>query len=239
MKKILYLESSGTQYINTGVYGGSNTRITAKFQMVTKPTTEYMTILGIWNSRTMDRWFYYTATAKYAIQYYSSLKQNLNMPTDDSILELDKDKNVFKVNGSTIYTGSSTAFSSTIPIYLFSSCAMNYNTQSLEPQWDNNATSRMYDCQIYVDNVMVRDYIPVLDNNNVPCMYDQLNDTYYYNQGTGSFTAGPVIDVENKIYIGVNDVAKRAKKIYVGVNNVARKVVAVYVGVNNVARKVM
>lgn len=238
-KKIMYLESSGTQYIDTGVYGGSNTRIKMKFQMVTKPTTDYMTVYGIWNSRTQNRLFYYTSTSKYATQYYTLLKQGMTIPTDDSIIEIDQNRNVYKVNGNTVYTGSSTSFSSTIPIYLFSSCAMNYDTQSLEPQWNNNATSRMYDCQIYVDDVLVRDYIPVIDENNIPCMYDKLSDAYYYNQGIGSFTAGPVIDVEKKIYLGVNGVAKRVQKIYVGVNNVAKEVVAVYLGVNDVAKKII
>jgi hypothetical protein len=38
------------------------------------------------------------------------------------------------------------------------------------------------------------------------------------------------------LYIGVSNVARKAKKAYVGVNNVARKVKKVYIGVNAVAR---
>jgi hypothetical protein len=39
-----------------------------------------------------------------------------------------------------------------------------------------------------------------------------------------------------RVYIGVNDKARRVKKIYTGINNVARKVKKIYVGVGNIAR---
>ena len=39
-----------------------------------------------------------------------------------------------------------------------------------------------------------------------------------------------------KMYIGVNDVARKVKKGYIGVNGVARKVKKGYIGVNGVAR---
>lgn len=34
------------------------------------------------------------------------------------------------------------------------------------------------------------DLIPVIDNNDIPCMYDQINDKFYYNLGTGQFSYG-------------------------------------------------
>lgn len=42
--------------------------------------------------------------------------------------------------------------------------------------------------------------------------------------------------MSEKIYTGVNGVAKEVKKIYVGVNGVAKQVKKAYVGVNNVAQ---
>lgn len=37
----------------------------------------------------------------------------------------------------------------------------------------------------------LRDYIPVIDWNNVACIYDQITGQFAYNQGTGAFIAGP------------------------------------------------
>lgn len=65
---------------------------------------------------------------------------------------------------------------------------------------DNNGGSvagitpmRTYSCQIYDNDSLIRDFIPVLDNEGTACLYDQVGETYYYNAGTGSFTAGPEV----------------------------------------------
>lgn len=47
--------------------------------------------------------------------------------------------------------------------------------------------------QIFENNILISDYIPVLDENNVACLYDKVSDSYNYNQGTGSFNAGPIV----------------------------------------------
>jgi hypothetical protein len=52
---------------------------------------------------------------------------------------------------------------------------------------------RVYSCQIYVDAVLVRDLIPVIDSDGIPCMYDKVEHKFYYNAGTGDFIAGPTV----------------------------------------------
>ena len=52
---------------------------------------------------------------------------------------------------------------------------------------------KYYNVKFYSKNVLVRDFIPVLDGDGVPCMYDKVEGKFYYNQGTGQFIAGPVI----------------------------------------------
>ncbi len=46
---------------------------------------------------------------------------------------------------------------------------------------------RVYGAKITLNNEIVRDYIPVLDANNRPCMFDKVGKKCYYNQGTGEF----------------------------------------------------
>ena len=48
--------------------------------------------------------------------------------------------------------------------------------------------ARIYRCQISEGTNLVRDLLPCLDNNNVPCMYDAVGKQTYYNAGTGTFT---------------------------------------------------
>ena len=49
---------------------------------------------------------------------------------------------------------------------------------------------QVYGAKITLNNELVRDYIPVLDKNGVPCLYEKVERKFYYNQGTGDFLYG-------------------------------------------------
>lgn len=51
---------------------------------------------------------------------------------------------------------------------------------------------KIHQCEIKMGN-QYRKYIPCLDFNGVPCMYEKLTGTLAYNAGTGDFTAGRTI----------------------------------------------
>ena len=44
--------------------------------------------------------------------------------------------------------------------------------------------------KIYDEDTLLRDYVPVLDENNIACLYDTVEGKFYYNQGTGVFIGG-------------------------------------------------
>ena len=48
---------------------------------------------------------------------------------------------------------------------------------------------RIYSCKIYDNGTLVRDFKPYYDSNGVACLFDAVSGTYYYNAGTGVFTA--------------------------------------------------
>ena len=54
--------------------------------------------------------------------------------------------------------------------------------------------TKIYSCKLYDNDVLVRDFIPVLDKDGTPCMYDKVEKKFYYNAGTGQFIAGPMIE---------------------------------------------
>ena len=70
--------------------------------------------------------------------------------------------------------------------YLF---RRNYNKDS--PR--NDIKIKSYKVKTY-DDKLVQNLIPCLDSNNRPCMYDTVSGQTFYNQGTGEFIAGPVIE---------------------------------------------
>lgn len=58
--------------------------------------------------------------------------------------------------------------------------------------WDtqNCFSGKIYYCKIWQDKVLVRDFVPVLDGNGEPCMYDKVTGGFFYNLGTSPFLYG-------------------------------------------------
>ena len=46
---------------------------------------------------------------------------------------------------------------------------------------------RIYSFKIIRNNLLIMSLTPALDQNDVPCMYDNITGTTFYNQGTGTF----------------------------------------------------
>jgi hypothetical protein len=63
------------------------------------------------------------------------------------------------------------------------------NTAESGPQ--NIPRGRIYSFKANYDGIPAADYIPCLDPNNKPCMFDIITQQPFYNQGTGEdFTYG-------------------------------------------------
>lgn len=53
---------------------------------------------------------------------------------------------------------------------------------------------RIYSYKVWDNNdSIVRNFVPALDGNDTPCLYDKVEGKFYYNAGTGNFIAGPII----------------------------------------------
>ena len=87
-------------------------------------------------------------------------------------------------NGSLSTTITTATFSTTYNLYLFGN---NENGTFAFPFY-----SKIYYCKIWENGVLVRDFIPVLDGNNVACLLERVENKFYYNKGTGIFSYGTV-----------------------------------------------
>ena len=59
------------------------------------------------------------------------------------------------------------------------------------PQWGSGIT--LYSCQIYDNGTLVRDFVPCQKPDGSIGLWDDVNSVFYGNAGTGTFTAGPEI----------------------------------------------
>ena len=181
---IEYLESTRTQYIDTGYVPTYKTRIGFSFAFTNVSPDESTAIesVAILGSRTSGTW----KTSKNQIfiacdSPYTGIY--INSGTTRTFIQPSPiQANTFYKN--TVDNTSMTE-TSTQPIYVYT---MN---NAGTPR--GLAKIKIKYVQIYDEDLLIRDFIPVLDIKGTPCLYDKVEGKFYYNAGTGDFIAGPVI----------------------------------------------
>ena len=202
--KIEYLESTGTQWIDTG-YRYTNT-IKAKMRIARTNTTRADSIFGyrFVDSATASgnmRFFFVYEDGRIGLRFGDGFSQNTSYipPSTNSVvqigineqveLELRTTERKIYLNGTPVVQAleeyQPAVFGN---IYFFAANTTGFYNVDIQP-----FKGKVYYVQIYDNDTLVRDFIPVLDQNGVPCMYDRVEQKYYYNAGTGDFVAGPII----------------------------------------------
>lgn len=181
-----YIESSGTQYIDTEFKPNGTTKIVCDFQMVNQGTEQQ----GVFGSRpgASGRFTVFTGKSTGALQVDYNTSEIL-AESGNSISGLNlNNRNTIEVsnsliiNGNTIKTVSAVSFTSTYNLFLFAN--NNVGTAQLP------GTLKLYSCQIYDNGLLVRDFIPCKKANGTVGVLDNVNSVFYGNTGTGVFTAG-------------------------------------------------
>ena len=113
-----------------------------------------------------------------------------NYDTDiiHTIIIDSSDASIIVDNGNKFYIGSPATYSQPTHQILFGTTL--FSSQVIAYL----SSERIYYAKYWKNNVLVRDFIPVLDANGTPCMFDKVEGKFYYNQGTGNFIAGPILD---------------------------------------------
>ena len=194
-EELEYLESSGKQYINTGVLVNPDYSVEVTFVMTQRNAT-WDTLFGTRSNQTARftaRWAN-SATGKLGVhrskakttnyESYDDANATKTMVTDTwHTIKLAKREYTFdgKLRKTFSATTGTTAFS--YPIYLF---ALDNAGSPADYGYFRIKSARMWNSS----NELIRDYIPVIDKEGKAAMYDKVNGAFYYNKGTGSFTAG-------------------------------------------------
>ena len=179
-----YLESTGTQYIDTRVYPKSTTRVVFEFSF-TDISEE--AVRNGWQSSGYQENFIWGYKD---LKFYSGVSDNTNYQY--SSINLDTEKHTFELK-----SGSQSIDNDTYGLTSFAKLISNSKTMYLfatHVQWSNNPANwckeKVYFTKIFDNDTLVRDYIPVIDSTDRPCLFDKVSRECYYNQGTGEFLWG-------------------------------------------------
>ena len=190
--EVEYIQTSGSQRIDTGVKSSASIGLSADFCFTDTRSNQNLAqaydgsgkyyqlmvlMLSSWGSPDGSVWF---------------LCGYLN--TNQYFKKADTDRHVYHFNADGQYTvemdgiqyAKADPSQTTFPadarnLYLF---ARN------SPSVDGYAHMKLYSCAMYDNGVKIRDFKPCLDADGVPCLYDLISKTAFYNQGSGSFTWG-------------------------------------------------
>lgn len=184
-----YIQSSGTQYIDTGLKPNQDTRVVTKFDM-TQTDTAWRKLWGSGSgSYDLDFALWNDGTTK--LQSYYGTKTNNAVPITDMSLNVDANKNIWKYSGETI-TFDKNNFTCAYSMYIFN--VNKDNSPAYLP-----GMMKLYLFKIYDNDVLVRDFIPCKNPSGTIGLYDSVNNQFYQNAGSGTFIAGPEIpSIEDK-----------------------------------------
>ena len=181
-KRLEYIQSSGTQQIDTGFKPNNNTKITADAEYISSDGT-YPALFGARNGGSQQFWLFWGGSA-FISRYNTSDITVAATLTDRHQFTLNK--NVLSIDGSSA-TGATATFQSNYNAYLFSVNASGSTSYCCK--------ARLYSCQIYDNGTLIRDYIPCQTTAGEIGLWDDVNSVFYGNAGTGTFTAGPAIAI--------------------------------------------
>ena len=179
--EVQYIQSTGTQWINTGFKPNQNTR--AALTVDAKPSTAAAWLFGARNGNTDRTFGLLSFNSQYRSDYNNSTEEYSTV-TPSGKFTVDKDKNVTKFNETIGVTAKSGVFQCTYPMFLFA----NNNAGTAA----GFGSFKLYVCQLYDNGNLIRDFVPCIDPTGAVGLYDQVESKFYGNAGTGVFLAGPL-----------------------------------------------
>lgn len=176
--KIKYIESTGTQYIDTKYICGNDVRIETEFEYL-QIDSVFRCIYGKQTKTAAEDAITVSQAVNYTVQAY--WRTNLTPFTlkKDRRYKMLQSQNALVLDGVDYGGWSSSITRSQLTMYLM---ARNNNGSA-----GNFFKGRIYGFKIYESNILAMDLIPVLDSSKVPCFYDKISNELLYNKGTGEF----------------------------------------------------
>ncbi len=182
--ELQYIESTGTQYIDTGVVAKNNILTNCKFNFISSGSDAEV-LFGI-SAGTGSRYWFGEQNGISFIGFNDAASGPTNIGTSVhtvSLKAVENLENALFIDGTRTNSFDNLTNQSDKSIYLFALRSGN------APVYVSSA--RVYSCSITKNNTLVRNFVPAKNASGVIGMYDTVSGQFFTNQGTGEFVAGP------------------------------------------------
>lgn len=183
-----YIESTGTQHIDTGFKPNNNSRVIVDIY-VPEQSTYPKAVFGSRNgvSSSVASFVLWAFESSQFRSDYNSVNTSVNVSVPGRHT-IDKNKNVCTIDDTTV-SSATASFQSNYSLALFG----QNDADGID---ERKVAMQLYSCQIYDNDVLIRAYMPCQGPSGDIGLYDTENNQFYGNAGTGTFTAGPEIPPE-------------------------------------------
>ena len=189
-----YVESTGSQYIDTGIEAGGGTKADFKMRWTEDPANDWM-FLGARANNNSNRLYYLYTYKKYFYYGFGTSRGYVSpdfIPATDTdytfSVELTNDKKwkaTVSGNNYSYNCSDSEAVNPGVNMFLF---ACNDNGTSVSMY----SKARCYFLKIMKDGVLVRDFVPC-KKDGVAGLYDRVSKTIFYSNTSTALVAGNTI----------------------------------------------
>lgn len=181
--KLEYIESTGTQYISTGITPTENTKVVIEFNS----SNSSGVVFGQDSGYKVNA-FMFAMT----VVVFDSTKKDISISANAKHTVQVAPK-AFKVdNGSSQYIYANKV-NAAYPMFLFGN--------NRKGKFSEGVAMKLYSFKVYENDVLIADYIPCKQGNAVG-LYDDVAGAMNLPLGTGDFTAGPSISGTHKTLVG-------------------------------------
>lgn len=179
-----YIESTGTQYIDTGHYPSSKTRVVAEMDINSgTPTT--CGVFGGRTSSTGGSFAMWIVSGKMRSDFGST--NQTSEVAGSWVVSIDKNMNSTEINGEEL-TSSAEDFVSTNTLTIF---AVNGKVDGSAEVDERMVHAKLHRFEVYEDGGLVLDLVPCKrDDDGEIGMIDLVSERFFGNSGTGDFSAG-------------------------------------------------
>lgn len=191
-----YLESTGTQYIDTGIPVYDNTSYEIK-----AANKERGYVFGVSGNYNVGRTeLNMSASSCIPVMFSGGYKTcTLKNSTFGYPHTIKMTPTQLFIDGEEIQEPN---WGDTVPSSDYKMRLFGY--LSWQKSYITITKSMVYYFKTYKGEELIQDLRPCLDIEGIPCMYDTVSKQYYYNQGTGQFSYGDIIEYTPIEYIESN-----------------------------------
>ena len=192
--KLEWIQSNGSEFIDTGFNPTTETRLTMVLSDLVRGASNVLFGSRNPNNPSASNMFgaVLTSSSQNTIRsdYFGS-NATINPTNLSAKTTIDKNREVFQAFGLTVSNVPVTGRSCPNPLFIF--CYNSAGNAGFYSKY------KLYSCQIYDNDILIRNFIPAKNVTGLPGLYDYVNGVFYQNAGSGAFISGPeIIEPEPK-----------------------------------------